>query len=287
MKRLLVIISLVLLSQSAFSWGWMHRVVAFTAQENCTPATRQVLDRYLDVPLNNIALWTDHFRARPWAPEDYSDAPNYVFQALEHAVSVDENCRPLMHSNRPDGNGEAYSALLHYIDDLANYKERSDSAVVVALKMVTHCVADVHCPGHILYSIDKDTPDMMGGGIAGGYGIWKHKYNGRDITLHALLDGGEQCHPDFGKSLALFHDYLTVPVEEQRKLIEGTLADYIQDAALRSKVVYTWLQPGDATDETFYTTPSHEQLFFYLFRASAYRLAHILNTVFDPEYKGV
>ena len=288
MKRLLVTLAFVLLSLPGFAWGWPHRLIAYIGQERCTPATRAVLDRYLDLPLNNVALWTDHFRARPWAPADYSDAPNYTFQALEHAVSVDEKFRPLEHSNRPDGNGEGYGAYLRYYKTLEDYKNQTDSAVVVALKMIVHLIGDMHCPGHILYSFSKDKYDPMGGGIAGGYGIWQHKYKGKKTTLHALLDGAERIKPELKSNLAEYAAFLDkrfAPIEKES--VRGTMADFIQDAARRSKVIYTWVTPGQEVDDTFYTEPSHEEVLAYLLAVSGYRTAHILNTLFDPDYKGL
>lgn len=277
----------ILLPQPAKAWGWPHRLIAYTAQEHCTPATRAELDRYLDAPLNNVASWLDQFRSAPWTGIDYSWAPTYTFKAWEHAVSVDENCRPLDHSNREEGNGEGYSAYLRYVSNLRNRKNLPDSAVIVDLKALIHIIGDVHCPGHILYSIDKETPDTMGGGIAGGYGIWTHMYKGKEKTLHSLLDDADFIHPEFNRSLEKFREYMdTVSVEYQKRIIAGTMADYIQDAALRSKVVYDWVKPGQEVDDSFFTDPDHEKLLLYLIQASAYRTAHILNTIFDPDYTG-
>ena len=271
----------------ASAWGWPHRLIAYTAQEHCTPATRAELDRYLDAPLNNVASWLDQFRSAPWKDEDWSGAPNYTFKAWEHAVSVDENFRPLKHSNRVEGNGEGYGAFLRYVENLKNRKNLPDSAVIVDLKALIHIIGDVHCPGHILYSIDKETPDTMGGGIAGGYGIWTHTYKGKTKTLHALLDDADFIHPEFERSLEKFRQYMdTLSVEHQKQIIAGTMADYIQDAARRSTVVYDWVTPGCEVDDTFFTDPGHEKLLLYLIQASAYRTAHILNTIFDPDYTG-
>lgn len=286
-KFFLQIILITLTSVTASAWGWPHRLIAYTAQEHCTPATREVLDRYFDVPLDNVAVWLDQFRCAPWKPGDYSKAPNYTFKAWEHAVCVDENCYPLDHSNRQEGNGEGYGAFLRYYENLSHYKDLPDSAVVVDLKSLIHIIGDVHCPGHILYSITREVPDTMGGGIAGGYGIWQHMYKGKQRTLHALLDGVQDIHEEFGTQLEPFRAYMdTVSLEGQRRLVAGTMADYIHDAAVRSKVVYDWVTPGQDVDISFYTTPSHEQLILYLLQASAYRTAHILNTLFDPDYTG-
>ena len=200
MKRLILTVAAsLILSAPSFAWGWAHRMIAYIAQEHSTPATRAVYDRYLDSPLNNIALWPDIFRCRLWAPQDFSDAPDYTFKSWEHAVSVGPDYYPLLKSNRPEGNGEGYAAILGYIERLQNYKEMSDSAVVVDMTALVHMVADNHCPGHILYSKPDGSYDPMGGGIAGGYGIYTHSFNGKSKhTLHSLIDGADAIHNEEG-----------------------------------------------------------------------------------------
>lgn len=288
MKKIIVGIIAICAAAPAFGWGAEHRFIDYTAQEHCTPKTREVLDRYLDVPLNDVSAWMDYFKVRAWDPQDYSDAPEYAFYSLDHAVCVDENMRPLDFSNRPEGNGTAYRQYLICMEKLSDYKNQTDSTVVVNLKLLLHIIADVHCPGHILYSIDRNTPDMMGGGIARGYGIWQHKCeDGKTYTLHALLDGTQRCHPEFNMNMEKWREYLDSRYWDSRaEIIKGDMADYIQDAAVRSKVVDTWLSPGDPVNRAeFYSEPSHEALLTYLHAAAAYRTAHILNMLFDPDYK--
>ena len=289
MKKILLVISAAtLLAPSAFSWGWAHRMIGYIAQEHCTPATREVFDRYLDSPLNNVAMWPDIFRCRLWAPEDFSDAPDYTFKSWEHAVCVGPDCYPLMESNRPDGNGTGYGAILGYIERLKSYREMTDSAVVVDMTALVHMLGDNHCPGHILYSKPDGTWDPMGGGIAGGYGKYTHSFKGKKMTLHAILDGGDQIHPEFEKNLDKWKEYIDGRYWENREeILSGQVGDWLQDAAVRSKVIYEWVKPGQDLDDGFYSDPEVEALLSYLFAASSYRLAHILNTLFDPQYQGL
>lgn len=287
-KTVLSIIAAVLLSTPSFAWGWAHRVIGYVAQEHCTPATREVLDRYLDSPLNNVAMWPDIFRCRLWVPQDYSDAPDYTFKSWEHAVCVGPDYYPLKESNRPDGNGTGYGAILGYIERLQNYKEMTDSAVVVDMTALVHMVGDNHCPGHILYSKPDGTWDPMGGGIAGGYGTYTHKFKGRKVTLHSIIDGSDAIHSEFEKNLDLWKDYLDGRYWENRhEILSGGVGEWLQDAAIRSKVIYEWVKPGQDLDDSFYSDPEHEALLSYLFAAASYRLAHIFNTLFDPEYRGL
>jgi len=289
MKRFFALIVLAfLVSTNAGAWGWAHRLIAYIAYEHCTPTTKQELDRYFDLPIYGgmVAMFPDTYRSRPWAPADYSDAPDYTFQALEHAVCVDENCYPLTYSNRPDGNGVGYERLTKYIDNLHNYKNLPDSVVNIQLRMIIHFVGDLHCPGHILYSYDKNTPDLMGGGIAGGYGIWVFKWKGKTRNLHNLIDGADACHPEFNRNFDEYSNYLEgLYSSDYKKITAGTMSDWLHDVALRSKVIYTWYEPKDDVTDTFYTTKSHVELFDYIFVAAGYRLGIVLNELFDPEFK--
>ena len=103
-----------------------------------------------------------------------------------------------------------------------------------------------------------------------------------------MIDGGDAIHSEFGKNLDKWKDYLDGRYWDHRdEILAGWVGEWLQDAASRSKVIYEWVQPGQALDDSFYTDPEHEALLSYLFAAASYRLAHIFNTLFDPEYQGL
>ena len=142
--------------------------------------------------------------------------------------------------------------------------------------------------------VDAQKPDgsydPMGGGIAGGYGIYTHSFNGKGkYTLHHLIDGADAIHNEFEKNLDAWKDYLDGRYWDKRQEIigSGDVGSWLQDAARRSKVIYDWVQPGQPLDDSFYSDPEHEALFSYLFAAAAYRLADIMNRLFDPEYESL
>lgn len=287
MKRLLSIIILLtaLGSLKAGAWGWDHKLICYVAQNHCTPKTMEVIERYLDVPLHDVGLWMDHFRSRAWVKKDWSDSPEYTMTSLWHAVSVDENYYPLMKSNRPDGNGDGFGALVNCINILKNYKELDDSTVVVNIKLINHLVADVACPGHILHSFSKTEHDPMGGGLAAGYGIWNYKYNGKNINLHALIDGvAQNTHPEFNRNLERYGAYLdNATIEEKRAIADMPLDLWLQSLAKDSKQIFEWDKPGAMLDQSWYL--EHEEYFFRFIRSAAYKLADVLNELFDPEYE--
>lgn len=287
MKRLIIILtSLILLGGGkAAAWGWDHTLICYLAQEHVTPKTQEVLDRYLDVPLSEVGLWMDHYRSRAWVKVDYSDNPDYTFKSLAHAVCVDENFYPMTYSNRPDGNGEAYAEYLRCVESLKNYKNLPDSTVVVDLKLLCHIVGDIVCPGHILHSFSKDKHDPMGGGLAAGYGIWTYKYKGKTVTLHNLLDRvALECHPEFNGNLEVYAAYLDSAAAEERQRVADMPFDlWVQSIAKNSKQIFEWEKPGTELDQSFFA--AHEPYLMDILRQASYKLADVLNELFDPEYK--
>lgn len=287
MKQLISILVLLCIAggSTAFAWGWSHSLISYLAHDYCTETTNQVLDRYLDVPLVDVGSWMDQFRSKAWEKKDCSDAPNYTFTSYRHAVSVDENCYPLTKSNRPDGNGDAYGALLNCIDTLKNYRNLPDSTVIVNIKFICHIVGDLSCPGHILHSFDKDHHDPMGGGLAAGYGIWEYTYEGKNTNLHKLLDNvADRCHPEFNRNPETYAAYLdSATPEERRAIADMSLYDWVHSVAKDSKQIFRWEKPGTALNKSYYD--AHEPYLMSLLRSSAYKLADILNELFDPEYK--
>lgn len=285
-KTILVLISLMFLgSGRAAAWGWDHCLIGYVAQEHVTPKTQEVLDRYLDIPLSEAAIWMDHFRSRAWVKKDYSDNPAYTFTSLAHAVSVDENFYPLMKSNRPDGNGDAYGEMIRCIESLKNYKNLPDSTVVVDLKLLCHIVGDIVCPGHVLHSFSKDQHDPMGGGLAAGYGIWTYKYKGKTVTLHNLLDRvAVESHPEFEGNLERYCAYLDSATPEERQAVADMPLDlWVQKHARDSKQIFEWEKPGAELDKSWFD--AHESYLINIIREASYKLADVLNELFDPEYK--
>jgi hypothetical protein len=227
----------------------------------------------------------DNFRSRAWVKKDWSDSPEYTMTSLWHAVSVDEHYYPLMASNRPDGNGDGYGALVNCIEILKDYKNQSDSTVVVNIKLICHLVGDVACPGHILHSFSKTEHDPMGGGLAAGYGKWNFTYNGKNINLHALIDGvAVNTHPEFNRNLQKYAAYVdTASDDEKREIADMPLDLWIQGLAKDSKQIFEWEEPGARLDQSWYL--AHEKYFFRYIRSASYKLADVLNELFDPEYK--
>ena len=58
---------------------------------------------------------------------------------------------------------------------------------------------------------------------------------------------------------------------------------WLQSLAKDSKQIFEWDKPGAMLDQSWYL--EHEEYFFRFIRSAAYKLADVLNELFDPEYE--
>ena len=290
MKRKLILIILAALSFSdvSYGWAWAHKLIGYMAMRNCTEATRAQLDRYLDVPLADISLWMDIYRDYDWGGMDWSEAPDYIRGTTYwHMFSIDKNGQVMMESGRKDPNGNGMPYLMAAIDRLKGYKEMSDSAVVINLKYLTHLMGDAHCPAHYYYeNMPADSKGVSG--LDSRWGFENGKYNGKVDSYHGLFDHGpERVHPEFNLKLKPFAEHIdTMSVATRREMVEGTVDQWVSRSASRCWQIYEWgWKPGKEYDDSFYR--EHGDFIIYQVQECAYRLAHVLNEIFDPEYKGL
>ena len=75
-------------------------------------------------------------------------------------------------------------------------------------------------------------------------------------------------------------------VASRRRIVSGTVKDWIDESGARSWEIYEWgWEPGKEYDDSFYR--EHGDFIIRQIQECAYRLAHTLNVIFDPEYKGL
>jgi hypothetical protein len=95
-------------------------------------------------------------------------------------------------------------------------------------------------------------------------------------------------HPEFNQKLKPFTEHIdTMSVASRRKIVADTVQDWIDESGSRCWEIYDewgW-KPGNEYDDSFYR--EHGDFIIYQIQICAYRLAHTLNTIFDPEYKGL
>lgn len=265
LKVLVVVLVSMAFAQSAYGWGSAgHAVIGYIADCNLTPRARKMCSKYLGHSLAYHASWMDEWR--------YSE--EYHHTARWHSVGVKEG--EFVPSSL-SGSTAYYAAPLTMDDhgvarlnqlqeELKNYRQLSDSAVVVNLKCIIHIVGDLHCPGHIFFA-DKKQYIM--------------KEGGRKRNIHDYMDN-TFIRFNKGKNAADFYDaYCRLTKAEIAKLCEGDMESWIRGNEQTLREWYTLLSPTIDYKEL----PEQNKLRLKditdeLHRNAGFRLAYIINQIF-------
>lgn len=258
-------------SAEMFAWGWEHRGIAYMAQQHLTETTAAMMEHYLDRSFIDSACWLDDVRREK--------IPEYMHTRWWHMLAVDADGKVSDEPLRSTGDGAALGRLKEAAAVLKDYRSLTDSAVCVNIKYVLHVLVDMHAPSHIFYS------DLPGGMDAKPrhYNFFPVTYKGQTVTYHSMWDSPlKRLHPDWDE--ARLCEELDVPdpaaIEEMTR---GTFDEWAQDNADSCRIIYEWAKPGDVLDDSFYA--EHEALAVAQYRKAAYRLAYLLNCLFDNDYK--
>lgn len=265
MKKYISIIIAILVSSSiAEAWSWKeHRLMAYIAEEHLTENTKNVLRRYLDQSIIEYANWMDRYR----------DAPGYKETTHWHMVTVSEDLKSL-----PEGYlGHAAQALRNAVDILEDYQHHNDSTVFVNILYVIHLVPETHCPSHFYF---LDLGGIEGSGIRN---FGRVKINDRQMTYHAIWDTAiSTLYPglDLDQYRKLFDTFTDM---EQKSASEGSVEDWILENGRRIREIYEWAKPGDMLPGDF--LEQHRELPESMVPRASYRLARLLNQLFDKDCK--
>ncbi|MBO6170109.1 MAG: S1/P1 nuclease [Bacteroidales bacterium] len=256
MKRTIIITVLCLCASiSAAAWGRLgHKAVIAVAQRHLTSKTEENIAKYFDYNIQEDAVWMDVHR------KDSAIA----YTTAWHVYNVDENHNydpnPRLHK------GDAIHALQIADYNLRHYKELSDSAVVMNVRMLIHFVGDMHCPVHSYFP--------------GPRNFWKCNLEGyKTSTFHALYDKiPEYLWP--GKS----SDEIAAEIDncgacKRHRIARGTLYEWVRDCADRSEYIYQINPPLTKNLDPDTIEKSREVVTLQL-RDAGYRLARLLNFYF-------
>lgn len=285
MKRIFVYVALATLTfsvQEALAWGgWAHNFITYTADKHLDDKVRTKVEGYLGSPMMKHCTWMDEIR-RPIRRKNHPDhdkAQAWRPSLMWHHMVVDEKFR-VSDKRSAKGGGDMLPNLAKCIDNLRNYRNLTDSAVVINLKYVIHMIEDMHCPSHIYYT---EFPDCFEPVVKGGRKRDQMviNYEGKRTSYHGVWDGESLLvlYPQFGEDYELFRKKMDRHSARQRaKICSGDLSVWASDAAKRCRPIYDKIEPGDSIDAKFlvaYRKISEGQAM-----RAAYRLAHILNECF-------
>ncbi len=250
MKRISIIVMLLTccLAQRVSAWNrTAHEAIACIAEHHITPAVKDSLEKYLDGrSIVYYATWMDH---------------KHDHFPYKHTVAVTSKNKLVPLSKRADV--DAMNAIEKSLDRLKNRHLHPKDTVALDIKFMVHLIADIHCPGHIVYpKTARFFPVKLMGKTKKYHHIWD-----------AMLDNNHAW------SYREWQEQLDrLPQERIDGMAAGVPAGWAQWSAERCRVIYQWAQKDDELDRSFINKayPLAEDMVLH----ASYRLAKLLNDIF-------
>jgi hypothetical protein len=260
MKKTLLSICALFIALSALAWGQKgHDVTAYIAEQHLTPTTKAAVESLLDG--KSIVYWAN------WL-DNASHTQPYAYTKTWHYKNVDEGVRYEEAPANPAG--DAVTALKAQYETLTN-PATSRVDAVLALKITVHVMGDLHQPLHMGHATD------LGGNRV------TVKYFNRENNLHSVWDSSipESAHKWSFTEWQQQLDRLTA--DDTKVVTAGWFDDWAKETIGICGEVYNYFKPGEniSYNEVAEWTPTVEQQFL----RGGLRLAHVLNLIFDKEYR--
>ena len=260
MMRVAVVAVMAAVALSAAAWSQKgHDVVAHIAERHLTPSTQAAVDSLLEG--RHLVYWAN------WL-DNASHTPEYAYTKTWHYRNVDEG--QTLETAPENPNGDVIKGIRYAVRVLSD-SSQTQANRLLALKILVHLVGDMHQPMHMGHLSD------LGGNRT------KVKYFGRDTNLHSVWDGSlvESAHK---WSYTEWADQIDLPMkpEQQALLLSGNVADWARRGVENAAEVYRATPDGTSlsyNDVARWTPMIEESLLL-----GGHRLAHILNSIFDPTY---
>lgn len=260
MKHFIITVAMLGASIAAFGWGQKgHDTVAFIAENHLTETTRAAVDSILDG--KSPVYWAN------WL-DNASHTPEYAYTKTWHYKNVDAD---RTYDDMPaNPAGDAVTAVKQQIEKLSD-PATTKAEAALALKILIHVTGDMHQPMHMGHATD------LGGNRV------KLKYFNRDKNLHGIWDTDllESAHrwsyTEWQQQLDRLNDV------DEALTVQGSVDDWARETMEIARRCYDFFQPGInvSYNQIAYWAPTIEQ---QLLRGGL-RLAHLLNTIYDPDYK--
>lgn len=258
-KRMAVSTMLLPLALLAMAWGQKgHDVTAHIAERHLTPATQAAIDSLLDG--KSIVYWAN------WL-DNASHTVDYAHTKTWHYRNVDADKNYNTMPANP--NGDVTTGIRYCIRVAADTAQTTDNRAL-ALKMLVHLVGDLHQPMHMGHATD------LGGNRV------KVKYFGRESNLHSIWDSSllESAHK---WSYTEWADQLDrLDQMQEITILSGNIDDWAIRNVDNAATIYKATPDGSSlsyNDVALWSPLIEDSLL-----QGGLRLAHILNSIFDPTY---
>ncbi len=255
MKNLLIISSL-LISTNAFSWGKTgHRVVGEIAEQN--------LDKSVLKKIKELSGTESLWRASTWADEVRSD-PSFGYSSPWHYVSI-PNQKTYFDQKRSK-DGDVIEALFRLEDVLRDTKKTKEERLN-ALRFIVHFVGDLHQPLHVGLAEDR------------GGNLIKVKWFKTESNLHtvwdeSIIDFEQLSYTEYAKYLNQYTK------EEKAEMVKGNYLDWSKESQDLRPKVYEIPETNQLSYEYgFKVKPIIEKRL----KEAGIRLASVLTKIFNQE----
>ncbi|MDR0993950.1 MAG: S1/P1 nuclease [Verrucomicrobiota bacterium] len=282
------------------AWGPEgHEIIAELALYYVTPTARMAIDEILgDYKLGefDIASWPDIIRGNKEYTELYPQNGRWHYIDLDVGQRYDENFQLDVSE---DGN-DIVCQIYRWRDGLASDGLKGERRLD-ALRFLVHFVGDIHQPLHCAYRY----------GDMGGNMLPVNSFQGRHFSfdadspqdyppsLHSIWDSSMVNEAMDAKKVFTYVKKL------QKEITPEDITRWNHDDVLKwatenywisrkeiyrwtdgERVPFTWRRPGmDITPENY--IDSHLSIVHQQMKKGGIRLAHMLNTAFDPDYEYV
>ena len=264
-KLSILIIIAVCSVQSAVAWsGFGHCCIVYIAEQHLTPEAKKKCHYYLRHSLPYYAGWMDSWRG--------AEAYKSVNNPHSGLATSDGKTMLIDRGGKPKGRvmGHLRLALAELGD--GKYKNLPDSVVRQRIINMVHYVGDMHCPSHVKFQKKTFPQYVYTKGVT---------RNGKVASYHGFWDGS----PGTGRYKWTMEEYAAAVDNVSRKQAKawqsGSLEDWGRDIA-RGGHRGRELLP-DGTDISKMTKEQKAEaiaLADEMVLIAAYRLAHVLNTIF-------
>lgn len=248
------------MSASAFGWGQKgHDVTAFIAENHLTPAAKAACDSIFGG--KSIVYWSN------WA-DNACHTPKYEYTKTWHYRNVDAGQD---YDTFPrNEKGDVTTAIRSQYGVLANSNSSLEDKQL-ALKLLVHFVGDIHQPMHMGHLSD------LGGNRV------KVKYFGRDKNLHSVWDTDvvESAH---NWTFTEWQNQIDRASKEEEAIIISSADpdDWGKETFNYATAIYNGTPEG--TNISYDYIAEWAPVVELQLLKGGLRLAHLLNSLFDPDY---
>lgn len=259
MKKYLFAICFSLVALMAQGWSQKgHDVTAYIAEQHLTPAARAAVDSIFHG--RSLVYWAN------WL-DNASYQMDYAYTKTWHYKNIDAG--DTYESAPANPAGDAVTAIRAQIETLSN-PSTTPAQAELALRILVHLMGDLHQPMHLGHATD------LGGNRV------KLKYFDRQTNLHSVWDSSlvEGCHKWSYTEWQQQIDRADAATEAA--IVAGTVDDWARQTFDIATQCYVYFRPGAKVmyNDLARWAPVIEQQFL----RGGLRLAHVLNSIFDPAY---